>query len=269
MSQIFEMTLTDGGTLAYRQWGEATGKPVVLVHSLAMTGGFWQPVAEMLAGKGFWVIAPDCRGHGGSSLKEGLTVERAADDIAELLDHLAISTTGIAGASMGGSVALAFAIRHPGRTRAIGLVDTTAWYGEEAPKTWKERAEKARAEGLETLVGFQTTRWFSDGFRKNSPQVVAAAVETFLANDIDGYASACRMLGSCDMRPGLLGIAVPTVVLVGEEDYATPVAMAEAMAIAIPDAELHVLPGLRHLTPLEAPETIAGRLGIVFGGGSR
>src|SRR5690606_38520706 len=120
--------------------------------------------------------------------------------------------------------------------------------------------------GLGTLVEFQTTRWFSDSFRRNNPQVVEAAVSTFLANDINGYAAACHMLGSCDLRPGLSGIAVPTLVLVGEEDYATPPAMAEAMATAIDGAKLHVMPGLRHLTPLEAPEAVAQKLAVLFEG---
>jgi 3-oxoadipate enol-lactonase len=72
------------------------------------------------------------------------------------------------------------------------------------------------------------------------------------------------MLGACDMRPLLGTIAVPTTVLVGEEDYATPPAMAELMANAIDGAELHVLPKLRHLTPLEKPGLIAERLRAVF-----
>ena len=259
-----QITLRDGGTLAYRQWGDAAGTPVLLFHSLAMTGEFWAPVAERLVDAGYRVVAPDCRGHGRSSLKAQMTVELAASDGAELLEQLGISAANVAGASMGGSIALAFAAHHPAKTLALGLVDTTAWYGENAPQNWEERAQKAKSEGFQPMVGFQTSRWFTDAFREANPDVVEAAVAAFVANDVEGYGAACRMLGACDMRPLLGTIAVPTTVLVGEEDYATPPAMAELMANAIDGAELHVLPKLRHLTPLEKPGLIAERLRAVF-----
>lgn len=264
MSTVSKITLSDGGTLAYREWGRRDDPAVVLVHSLAMTGAFWTQVGELLARENFRVIAPDCRGHGVSSLKPGLTVERAADDILELLDALGIAEASIAGASMGGSIALAFAIRHGSRTRALGLVDTTSWYGETAPATWEDRAQKARAEGLAGLVDFQKSRWFTERFVRENTAQVEQAVDLFLSNDLEGYASACRMLGSCDLRDGLGTVAAPTIVIVGEEDYATPPSMAEFMAGRIAGAEKRVLPGLRHLTPLEAPDLIAGLLLRVF-----
>lgn len=263
-AQPSRLTLEDGRTMAYRQWGPSEGAPVVLLHSLAMTGEFWSPVAELLSQAGFRSIAPDCPGHGHSSVDAELSVASAADDIVELLDHLGVPAACVAGASMGGSLALAFAIRHPARTLALGLVDTTAWYGENARPNWEERAQKALTEGLSSLVCFQTTRWFSDSFRADNPHMVERVVSTFLANDLEGYAAACRMLGACDMRSGLPRIAVPTTILVGEEDYATPIVMAEAMADAIPNAKLHVLPGLRHLTPLEEPGLVAGHLRNTF-----
>jgi len=70
----------------------------------------------------------------------------------------------------------------------------------------------------------------------------------------------CKMLGAADLRPALAGMTMPTAILVGEEDYATPVAMAEALHRAITNSTLTVLKGARHLTPLEAPDTIAEQL---------
>ena len=74
------------------------------------------------------------------------------------------------------------------------------------------------------------------------------------------YAQTCRMLGACDLRAGLPTIKVPTAIVVGEEDYATPPAMAEAMHEAIAGSTLTVLRGARHLTPLERPAEIAAAL---------
>jgi 3-oxoadipate enol-lactonase len=104
------------------------------------------------------------------------------------------------------------------------------------------------------------TRWFGDKFRADHPGVVKDCVDTFLRNDVAVYAQTCRMLGACDLRSGMPSIKVPTAIVVGEEDYATPPAMAEAMHAAIAGSTLTVLPGARHLTPLEQPDAIAAAL---------
>jgi 3-oxoadipate enol-lactonase len=208
------------------------------------------------------VLIHDCRGHGRSGKPQGpVTVERHADDLADLIDQLGWPTALVAGASMGGCIALAFAIRHPGRVSALGLVDTTAWYGPDAPKNWEQRANAALAAGLSSLTDFQVTRWFGDKFRAENPEVVEDCVDTFLRNDVGVYAQTCRMLGACDLRAGLPPIKVPTAIVVGDEDYATPPAMAEAMHKAIAGSTLTVLPGARHLTPLERPDQVAAELG--------
>jgi 3-oxoadipate enol-lactonase len=251
----------DGTRLAYTLYDHAgAGRHVVLVHSLAMDRSFWRPVAERLAANA-GVLIHDCRGHGRSDKPVGpVTVEQHADDLADLLDVLGWRTALVAGASMGGCIALAFAIRHPQRVSALGLVDTTAWYGPDAPKNWEQRANAALASGLSSLIDFQLTRWFGDKFRTDNPQVVKDCVDAFLRNDPAAYAQTCRMLGACDLRAGLASIKIPTAIVVGEEDYATPPAMAQAMHAAIAASSLTLLPGARHLTPLERPDEIAAAL---------
>ena len=136
----------------------------------------------------------------------------------------------------------------------------SAWYGADAPKNWEQRANAARTSGLSSLIDFQLTRWFGEKFREENPQVVRDCVDIFLRNDVEAYAQTCRMLGACDLRAGLPTIKVPTAIVVGEEDYATPPAMAEAMHKAIAGSTLTVLTGARHLTPLERPGEIAAAL---------
>jgi 3-oxoadipate enol-lactonase len=161
---------------------------------------------------------------------------------------------------MGGCVALAFCQRHEAQVASLGLVDTTAWYGAQAPVQWEERAQKALQGGLRALVDFQVTRWFSDEFRTAQPEAVAESVATFLRNDPQAYAASCRMLGAADLRPALAQIRVPTAVVVGEQDYATPVGMAESLHSNIEGSTLTVLHNARHLTPLEKPGEIAAEL---------
>jgi 3-oxoadipate enol-lactonase len=249
----------DGTRLAYevRQGGDPARR-VVLIHSLAMDRDFWRPVVGHLDAA---VLLYDCRGHGASDKPAGpYSVELFARDLADLLDHVGWPSALVAGASMGGCIALAFATAYPARTRALGLIDTTAWYGPDAPAQWAERADKAAQSGLAALVGFQTTRWFGDDFRATHADLVKHSVDVFLRNDVKAYVETCRMLGRADLRAALPRLAMPAAMIVGEEDYATPVAMAEVLHRGIAGSTLMVLRGARHLTPLEAPETIAAEL---------
>lgn len=235
-------------------------KKIALVHSLAMDRAFWRPVAERLSDKAT-ILTYDCRGHGESDGAKGpYTTDLFARDLADLLDHLNWPAAIVGGASMGGSVALAFAQLYPLRTKGLALFDTTAWYGADATKSWADRADKAVAEGLAALVDFQQTRWFSEAFRQKHPEIARACVEIFLKNDPQAYAQTCRMLGGFDLRSGLSGMKTPTRILVGEEDYATPIAMAQALHAAIAGSTLTVAYGARHLTPLEIPDQVAEEL---------
>jgi len=249
----------DGARLAYSLAGRGTDG-AVLIHSLAMDRAFWGPVVERLA-RHMPVLTHDCRGHGASDKPAGpYTVELFARDLADLIDHVGWTSALIAGASMGGCIALAFAAAYPARTAALGLIDTTAWYGAQAPRQWAERAGKAVNDGMAALVDFQTTRWFGDKFRAERPDVVRESVDVFLRNDVNAYVETCKMLGAADLRAALAGMTMPTAIIVGDEDYATPVAMSEALHGAITGSTLTVLKGARHLTPLEVPERIAGEL---------
>lgn len=256
-----DTTAADGTVLHYRIHGDpAAPHRFALVHSLAMTGAFWAEVAAALP-PDCALLAPDCRGHGASGKPAGpYHAEAMADDLAVMMDHAGWARAVVGGASMGGCVALAFGTRHGARTQGLGLFDTTAWYGPTAAADWEERGQKALSEGFEAMVGFQKTRWFGEAWRAANPAKVEAAVEVFLANDPAAYLEACRMLGRADLRGALAGLAMPVQIAVGSEDYATPVAMAEALRDAIPGAQLTVLEGRRHLTPLEAPAEVAAIL---------
>lgn len=255
----------DGVEIVYDIWGaKDQAKRITLVHSLAMERDFWSAVAERLAPKAA-VLTLDCRGHGQSGKPKGpYTVEQFADDIADLHDSIGWKSSAIAGASMGGCVSLAFAIRHPARTTGLGLIDTTACYGDDAPKAWAERADAAVNKGLASLIGFQLSRWFGEEFKEKNPAIVKNATDVFLRNDVPAYAETCRMLGAADMRSRLSTVKAPTRIVVGEEDYATPVKMAQELNAGIAGSTLLVIPKARHLTPLEKPDIIADELSKVL-----
>jgi 3-oxoadipate enol-lactonase len=251
--------LRDGTRLVYDLHGRDDGRPrLVLIHSLGMDRFFWAPTIAAL-GDAAVILAYDCRGHGASDRpKQAYRIEQFADDLAELMDQVGWPAAVVAGASMGGCTTLAFAARHARRALALGLIDTTAWY--DAAGKWEERAVKAETAGLAAMVDFQVTRWFTDGFRAANPAIVKENVDRLLANDPAAFASTCRMLGACNVEAALAQMTMPAAIIVGDEDYATPVAMAETLHRGIKGSTLTVLEHARHLTPLEMPERIAAEL---------
>jgi len=269
MSPISESGIfktSDSAAIHYSLHGAHPSAPrIALIHSLALDESIWVGVAGELANQ-FEILTYDCRGHGKSERRpENFTMGLFARDLAELLDHVGWTAAAVAGCSMGGCVAQAFAGLYPSRVTALGLIDTTSWYGEDAPRTWRERAAMARAKGLKTMVEFQTTRWFGDKFRASSPDLVKKMSRIFLANNLDCYAATCVMLGDADLRAHLPTFHMPVSVLVGEEDYATPVAMSQQLHEAIPGSSFQILPGARHLTPVECPDEIASSLRNLLG----
>jgi 3-oxoadipate enol-lactonase len=261
------VTLADGATLAYTLHAApvADAPRLVLIHSLALDRSVWNATIEQLS-KEADILAYDCRGHGQSDRKAGpFTAELFARDLAELLDHVGWKSAHLAGCSMGGCVALAFAGRHPDRVESLGLIDTTAWYGEGAKARFQERADAARGKGMAALFDFQSTRWFSDDFRARHPEVLQQALSVFVANDLDCYAATCMLLGTVDVRAHLSAFRMPVAIVVGEQDYATPVAMARQLHEGIPQSTLTVLQDGRHLTPIERPDAIASELRALIG----
>lgn len=265
-TQTTDFAITrDGVRISFRLLPGGGNARFVLVHSLAMDKSFWDATVAALADFG-QVLVLDCRGHGNSGKPKGpYTVEQFADDIADLMKHVGWNSAIVAGASMGGCVALAFGARYPKLVDGLGLFDTTAWYGEGAAQAWAERSSKALAEGLAALVPFQKTRWFSDAFANANPNVVEASVKVFLANDLPAYGATCTMLGATDLRKALPKFDFPCRIRVGSEDYATPPEMAKYLAENIPGAKMKIMDKVRHFSPLEVPAIIAATLREIAG----
>ncbi|WP_213454346.1 alpha/beta fold hydrolase [Rhizomonospora bruguierae] len=240
------------GSIAYGRRG--AGAPVVLLHPLALAGQVWDGLAERLADR-YDVITPDARGHGASEWDGApFSIDDMADDVVALLDGLGFERAHVVGMSMGGSVAISLAARHPGRVDRLLLADTTAWYGEQAAATWNERADRVLATTRADQIPFQVDRWFTDAFRRTHPERVREAVAVFLATNSAAHAQACRAMGAMDNREVLPRIAAPTLAVAGEEDYATPPSMGEYAAEHVADGRALTLAGLRHLSLIERPE---------------
>jgi 3-oxoadipate enol-lactonase len=227
----------------------------VLVHGLGLDRRMWARQVPALAAAGHRVIACDLPGHGAADrpVRAGsayATAELAAS-LVGALDEAGVGQGVLVGFSLGGGVALQVALDHPERVSALALVDTTAWPGPDAVARFGERAAAVEAGGVGILVQPAIERWFTPEFVAAHPEIVGRYAAWVGENDATGYAAACRSLPTLDLRSRLGEIRCPTLVVVGDRDEATPVAMAATLAAGIKGATLRILGPAGHLVTEE------------------
>jgi 3-oxoadipate enol-lactonase len=237
--------------------GKAPRHTIVLAHALGCDLTMWDSLANQLAAD-CRVIAYDQRGHGSSDAPDAAyTMADLADDAARLLRELDTGPVVWVGLSMGGMVGQELALRHPALVRALVLANTTSGYPEAARAVWAERIATVRASGIEAIADAVMGRYFHDAFRARKAATVARFRRRLVTSDAVGYVGCCHAVGGVDTTSRLGQIGVPTLVIAGELDQGTPVAMAQALAEAIPGARLEVLTGASHMSAIEEPEAFA------------
>jgi 3-oxoadipate enol-lactonase len=242
----------NGVRLSYEITG--SGPWLVLSHSLGMRGELWYQQVPAFASR-YCVLTYDARGHGNSGKPPGpYAFEQFAEDLYQLLIAEGVDRAALVGLSLGGNTVQALAAAHPELIQALVLSDTTAWYGPEGQKNWESRAREVEEKGMAGIVEFQTTRWFTDPFHAAQPELVNRFAGWLTANDPAAFTATQRALGAGDLREEVARITCPTLIIVGEEDYATPPEMARDLNQRIANAELVILPSARHFSPVEQPE---------------
>jgi 3-oxoadipate enol-lactonase len=245
-------------TLAWRETGARSSPVLVWLHAFPLSGEMWSAQMDMA---GWWTIAPDLAGLGGSSDHDGAPdIADFARDTLALLDHLGVGRVVVGGLSMGGYAAFAFHRLAADRLRGLILADTRSAAdsptGRIARETMLGLIEAKGAAGvademLPKLVGATT--------QQTRPDVIARVRRLIEANSANGIGRAVRRLRDRpDRTTELSTISVPTLVIVGEEDALTPVDDSRSLATAIRDATLTVLPGAGHLSNLETPDAFTG-----------
>lgn len=240
--------------------GAPTAPPLLLGPSVGTSTALWDAVAPELS-LTHRVVRWDLPGHGKSPadlIGPGATVADLAELVLALADSLGIDRFAYAGVSLGGAVGLHLAVHHPERVESIAVVCSSAHFGGSA--RWEERAALVRREGLAALAQSAPDRWFTPGF------TVPGLVDDHRDADPDAYAACCDALAAYDIRESLPTITVPTLVLAGREDPATPPAHAREIADAVPGAWLTELAGASHLAPAERPEAVTAALRTHFTG---
>jgi len=246
-------------------WYELHGKEgapwLVLSHSLACSTRMWDEQIEAFCGR-YRILAYDTRGHGASEAPSGAyTLEMLADDLHALLAHLGIARAHYCGLSMGGMIGQTFALKYPGLFASLALADTTSRYPAEAAPLWEGRIKTAQAQGMGPLAEPTLERWFTAGYRAKNPPGLARVRKLILETPVAGYIGCCHAIPKINLSTRLKEIRCPILVLVGEQDPGTPVAMAREIHAHAPGSTLVVIPDAAHLSNIEQPVAFNRALG--------
>jgi pimeloyl-ACP methyl ester carboxylesterase len=242
--------------LAFDRRGKPGSAPLVLLHGYPLDHHLWDKVAPLLEDT-FDLIIPDLRGFGESTIAESSpTIEDYAADITGLLDYLNIQKTAIAGHSMGGYVALAFARLFPERVSGLGLVSSQVLPD---PPDRKEGRYKSAADvaenGIASVVAIMTPKFTSD-----------EALQAFARTSMErqqpaAYIAALKAMAErADSTPLLSSLIVPVVVIHGDSDALIPVDRAREVKTELPQAHLVEISSAGHMPMMEAKEQTAEAL---------
>jgi 3-oxoadipate enol-lactonase len=230
----------------------------VLVHGLGGTGAdIWKRQIDDLAAE-FRVISYDLRGSGRSEVTPGpYTIELLAEDLRALVEALELGNAALVAHSMGGSIALAYAARHPGDVRALVGVGAPAGFPDQARAGLAARAETVEAEGMTAVAETVATNGVSPTFREGQPSEFQALIAMLAANDPSGYAAQCRALVGLDLADRLEAITAPVLLVSGDRDGVSPPAVTEANAAAVADGRFVIVADCGHILTWEKPEELA------------
>lgn len=248
--------MTDSCDVFYELSGPPHGPVLVCSASLGTELSIWSPQADRLVGSRR-VLRYDLRGHGRSPVPPGpYSIAELGGDLIALLDKLEVQRATLCGISIGAMTSIWAAAHRAERVDGLILCCTSARFTDEARRSYVERAAAVRDAGLEPIADAVISRWLTHRFAGEHPGVVARLRSALVSIPSEGYAGCCEALAALDLRPELDAVDVPTLVIAGEEDPATPPDHGRLIADRIRGARLEVVP-TAHLAIVEQPTLLS------------
>lgn len=244
--------------LVYESAG--SGPHVTLLHTVGLsTREGWRSQIGFLSRR-YTVLTYDIRGLGESERgTEPLSVKIFKKDLLALLDALEIRRTALIGASLGGTIAQAFAIEYPERVRGLVLVSTTCKFTPEGAARLRARNQRILESGMQVAVDSQIETQFSAAFIESHPEVISWYRSHYLANQPQHYTEIMEDQARLDLCEGLRGLRCPTLIITGAEDRSPvrgrePLESAQKLRELIPGSRLTVIPESRHYPHIDRPD---------------
>lgn len=249
--QLQQLSAGRGALTAVRT-GE--GRDLVLLHSLLADRYAFDPVLPTLAAK-HRVTLFNLPGFHGSQPAMLALMDAYLAVIEDGFDEFGIAKDSVLiGNGFGGTVALAFALAHPERISKLVVSDAAAGFPPEGREAFAVMAEKVADGGLGSIAEISAKRVFSPAYLAEHPEKIEERKKVLMGIDPKAFQAACKILQEADLVPLLHHMKVPTLVVCGEFDQATPPALNKQIVEKIPGAKYIELPGCGHCPPLEQPE---------------
>ncbi len=249
--KTMEFAASAGARLACRADGDPSHPVVILSNSLASDHRMWDWQMPVLV-PGFRVIRYDTRGHGASDVPEGpYSIELLARDCLAVLDHFGGGKAHFVGLSLGGMTGQWLGAEAGERFLSLTLCDTAFTMPRDV---WDQRIRQVREDGFASLVDATVERWFTPPFKERAPAEIERVREMVAGTPDAGYLGCASAIRDMSLEPLLARIALPTRIIVGEQDGSTPPAAAEKLHRAIAGSDLKVVPEAAHLSNIEQPE---------------
>jgi 3-oxoadipate enol-lactonase len=233
----------------YALSGPAGALVLVLSNSLGTNFSLWDPQLPEFE-KHLQVLRYDTRGHGQSSVTAGpYRIEQLGRDVLHVLDRLSLERVHFCGLSLGGMIGMWVGINAPERLSKMVLCNTAARIG--TPELWNARIDAVRKGGMKSIAPAVIERWFTPSFRAAAPETIAHTQRMIEASPPEGYAACCAAIRDMDQRETISAITLPTLVISGAMDPATPPADCQFLASKIRGAR-YVELAAAHLSNVEA-----------------
>lgn len=244
-------------SISYDCLGRDSNPPLILSHSLGANRQMWDPQVAAFA-EHFRVLAYDHPGHGESSLRpDAGNIGDYGQDVLALMDACGIDRAMYCGLSLGGMVGMWLGIHAGERFSRMVLCSTAAHI--EDPDLLQGRIRHIRKQGLPSITDSVLSVWLTEDFRRGHPQTVEWVTGMFRSMKAEGYVLTSEMVCALDVREGLPSVRVPTMVVYGTQDRATPPAANQWIAAQIPGAQTLALDSA-HLANVECVDEFTDRV---------
>ncbi|CAO3458614.1 Beta-ketoadipate enol-lactone hydrolase (EC 3.1.1.24) [Azospirillum argentinense] len=230
------------------------GDPVLLVHGLGGTSNVFGPQVGVLS-RFFQCIRPDLPGSGRSPADGPLSIAGLADAVEGVMDERGLDRVHLVGHSLGTIVCQHVAARRPNRVRSLALIGPLHAPPDAARPVIRDRAAKARAEGMVGIADAIVQAGTSADTKANRPEVAALVREILMRQDPEGYARTCEALAAAEPAD-VARIACPTLLVTGDEDGTAPPPAVWALHRKIAGSSLRILDRCGHWTTFERPAEV-------------
>ena len=238
---------------------DGDGTAVVMIHGLGGTSNTFTPQMPVLR-SGYRLIRPDLPGAGRSRVPDELSINAMVQAMLGMCRVLGIEKAHFVGHSLGTIVCQHLAVERPSLVKSLALFGALTEPPEQARPALRDRAAKARADGMADIADAIVQAATSSDTKERNPLAVAAVRESLMRQPAEGYAVNCEALSEA-RAADLSRIGCPVLLVTGEEDGVGPPSVSRMMAERLENARCIVLPRCGHWTTFERVDEVNRELG--------